>query len=260
MGNLASIDLDIPFYIDILRGKCIGFGGKLMSGKTYLSDCLMLYITKVSDVRVIRHSFGGELRSFIHHSVGIPVGQMKRNGELVTNGDRKRYAETLIEHLDGRFIFDADYIKQRLSSCSNYDDVYRFVLQYVGTEIYRTQVDTDHWVKAVERNLDSKAITIIDDIRFPNELNMVKNNGFALYSVMLENYGTSDDLVASHASEVSVQPEDFEMIYWNRKSSKPKPIIGQDVFNHAASGYYLFKQLKNNLNKEKFFIATIKST
>ena len=34
MNRLTLVNLDMDFYGDVLRGKCIGFGGKLGSGKS----------------------------------------------------------------------------------------------------------------------------------------------------------------------------------------------------------------------------------
>ena len=56
----------------------------------------------------------------------------------------------------------------------------RWVLQKVGTEIFRNQVNPDYWVEEMDETLyelieDGLSRFVIDDLRFPNEANFVKS-------------------------------------------------------------------------------------
>jgi hypothetical protein len=56
----------------------------------------------------------------------------------------------------------------------------RWVLQKVGTEIFRNQIDPNYWVEELHRTLhelldDGLSRFVIDDLRFPNEANFVKS-------------------------------------------------------------------------------------
>lgn len=59
----------------------------------------------------------------------------------------------------------------------------RFVLQYFGTELFRTHFHSDIWVAAVERQLSKYSNVVITDCRFPNEIAMLKKSGAKMIKV-----------------------------------------------------------------------------
>lgn len=264
MGWISLVDLDVEFYVNSLKGKCVGFGGKLGSGKTYLADALVDYINNNSSVVAVRRSFGDGLRDTAELKVGIPIREMKHNFDKVPFDTIFECMVKLQAHcIEMGFKYDIDYISDRLSLCGSYNDVYRFVLQYVGTELYRIQKSPDYWCDLLGNSLDQDVITVIDDIRFPNELNIVKNNGVSLYSILM-NSGppdVCDSQVERHASETSVGADQFEVIYWNTlRSGKSLHDIGKCGFNLAATYWYLFKVMNGEPEKEKILQKTVKSS
>lgn len=73
----------------------------------------------------------------------------------------------------------------------------REVLQFVGTDLFRTQIDPDIWVKSVfRRKYGENDVVIIADARFPNEAAFAKQNGL-LVKIEREN-GLGGDM---HISE-----------------------------------------------------------
>lgn len=55
----------------------------------------------------------------------------------------------------------------------------RFIMQRMGTDLLRDQLDKDVWIKSFEKwyqNVDYD-IVIIDDVRFENEINMIRRYG-----------------------------------------------------------------------------------
>jgi dephospho-CoA kinase len=53
----------------------------------------------------------------------------------------------------------------------------RQFLQLIGTELFRDNIDQDIWVKSLYLKIkDSLKEYVIPDVRFPNELNYLKNN------------------------------------------------------------------------------------
>jgi hypothetical protein len=117
----------------------------------------------------------------------------------------------------------------------------------------------DYWVNLLGQNLESDKITIIDDIRFVNELNVVKNNGISVYSIVLNAPPTSVvDLVENHASETSIGASDFEVMFYNLIGTE-RLSLGKAAFNLLSSYYYLFKCRKDEPNKEKLLRNTIKN-
>ena len=96
--------------------------------------------------------------------------------------------------------------------CS-YEEVYvqktkksRWLLQKVGTDIFRNQVDPDFWVKkmipVLQNALASGEKVVIDDIRFPNEVQLIKNlQGFI---VKVERTDYIDQAAGNHESETTL--------------------------------------------------------
>ena len=59
----------------------------------------------------------------------------------------------------------------------------RFVLQYFGTDLFRTHFHSDIWVIAVERQLSNYTNCVITDCRFPNEIEMLRTAGATVIKV-----------------------------------------------------------------------------
>lgn len=53
----------------------------------------------------------------------------------------------------------------------------RFILQQIGTELFRNHFHEDIWVAAVEKQLSLYDNVVITDCRFPNEAQMLQNKG-----------------------------------------------------------------------------------
>lgn len=96
----------------------------------------------------------------------------------------------------------------------------RRLLQALGTEVGRDMIGENTWTDIATRTIHEHWAqgrnVVIDGIRFPNELQMVKNLHGALVWVdrSAELRGVTEDL-ASHASEKSVGPDDFDYILKN---------------------------------------------
>jgi hypothetical protein len=62
----------------------------------------------------------------------------------------------------------------------------RYVMQYVGTDLFKKHFHTDIWVKIMENkinNLHNKQNIIISDCRFENEINMIISLGGKIIQV-----------------------------------------------------------------------------
>tara|TARA_R110000824_G_scaffold70834_3_gene181634 strand:+ start:83 stop:682 length:600 start_codon:yes stop_codon:yes gene_type:complete len=57
----------------------------------------------------------------------------------------------------------------------------REVLQFVGTDLFRNQLDPDIWVQSVYRKkYRDDDIVVVADARFPNECDFARNNGILI--------------------------------------------------------------------------------
>jgi hypothetical protein len=86
----------------------------------------------------------------------------------------------------------------------------REFMQYFGSEIGR-EIYLDVWVDALERDIQKSlsGIAIIDDCRFPNEVNKIKEMGGHVIRLTRDPY---KDNVDNHGSEKDLDPSVFD---WN---------------------------------------------
>jgi molybdopterin-guanine dinucleotide biosynthesis protein len=85
-------------------------------------------------------------------------------------------------------------------------DFSRMILQKIGTDIFRDQVDPDFWVKKLRtaiENLD-KQIVIIHDIRFKNEANLVIELGGRLIKILRNFEDDERKEFKNHRSETEI--------------------------------------------------------
>lgn len=76
----------------------------------------------------------------------------------------------------------------------------RFVLQHVGTELFRDWIP-DIWIKRAFQGMDEHSDYVIADCRFFNEVQAVKNAGGDVWRIDRASLGP---VVDEHASEVSL--------------------------------------------------------
>lgn len=97
----------------------------------------------------------------------------------------------------------------------------RELMQRIGTEIFRYQVDPDYWVKKMEAKIKEIYKTskirsiIIDDVRFINEANYVKHRGII---VRVERTSLQDN--DKHASETEQNKINHDICVHNDKGLK----------------------------------------
>lgn len=53
----------------------------------------------------------------------------------------------------------------------------RFVLQNIGTDVFRNHFHPDIWIACVEKQLTKYQKVVFTDCRFPNEIDMITNHG-----------------------------------------------------------------------------------
>lgn len=82
----------------------------------------------------------------------------------------------------------------------------RFVLQYIGTDIFRKHFHPNIWVSAVERKLSRYTNCVITDCRFPNEIEMLRSNNAIILKVTR---GELPQWYIDYNNNVIEQPDDI---------------------------------------------------
>lgn len=79
----------------------------------------------------------------------------------------------------------------------------RYVLQYLGTEVFRNHFHTDIWTKIVENQLSFYENIVVSDCRFANEIEMIKQNGGKIIQVHRDDHVL--DIGAKHLSKLPLE-------------------------------------------------------
>jgi hypothetical protein len=80
----------------------------------------------------------------------------------------------------------------------------RKLLQYMGTEMFRVLIDDSVWVRNASQRMEPDSSYIISDVRFPNEVDLLRNNfggRYLLIKVTRPGYDGKGVGIAGHASE-----------------------------------------------------------
>lgn len=97
-----------------------------------------------------------------------------------------------------------------------FDCTLRHMAQTLGTEWGRNLIHPNAWVMALYRRVTHGAtaytdpvVVFVPDVRFPNEAQLIRDNGFLLH--IQRNTGHQD----SHASETPLEIEDTDIVFQN---------------------------------------------
>lgn len=111
----------------------------------------------------------------------------------------------------------------------------RKMLQYIGTDLFRHNFNSDIWVKILEKKiLNNKSNIVISDCRFPNEIKMLKKNGAIIIRIIREQKNLSN----LHESDLALINEKYD-IKINNTGTK------QELYSKIFKKYkFIIKNLK----------------
>ena len=183
----------------------IAISGRKGSGKTTISNHL---IQKGFE----KISFATELKRLVAYLYNIDVAWLS---------DPIKKEEILKEPL----IWDEHMAAQmanligastKLNSTHKQFISIREALQYIGTEVLRSY-DNDFHVKSLIKYIDSNKNYVLDDVRFKNELKLLKSIGAICIYILRPYYF---DNYSNHISEVQLNRRDFDFVLINGRSEK----------------------------------------
>ena len=139
--------------------KLIGITGAISAGKDTIGDIL------------VNNFANWEKMSFASHLKDVTA--------LLFGMDRKMLAGETPEDRVKREQPDEFWSKKM-----GKDFTPRYALQFLGTNLLRNQLHQNIWVDCLERKiLASKKNIVITDVRFPNEIDMIRNIGGKIWRV-----------------------------------------------------------------------------
>jgi len=192
----------------IKNPRLIGLSGKARSGK----NTAAYYIQERLGEDASIDSFAGNLKRVCMEAFGFTANQVYGNEKLVVD--------------------------------SFWGNTPVYFLQKVGTELFRNMIDKDFWCKSLMKTVDrvleyEDNIIIIDDVRFPNEADAIKERGGILIRINREERpDTGRD--PNHPSEIALDDyEGFDYIIDNdgtiEELYNKLEVILEQYNNHQSS-------------------------
>ncbi len=167
--------------------RLLGIHGLKKSGKTTFAEAVKKHIDENYQYNVVKTGFAEPLKECC---------------KILFGGADKNYYGTDDEKNE-KAKFWEEVLGPKFAS-------YRNIMQSIGTDIFRDQVDKDFWLAVMLRKINYIKTTpcnlmICDDIRFTNEADFIKAKGGVIIKV--ESNRTSQNKDA-HSSEAGL-PIDF---------------------------------------------------
>ena len=103
-------------------------------------------------------------------------GKMGSGKSYLANKIAKKHGFTILSF--------AGKVKELAKELFNMKEKDRKLLQVLSQKL--KQIDENIWVNFLETQLDNYENIIIDDLRFPNEYEMLKRNGFTIINIKLD--------------------------------------------------------------------------
>lgn len=184
----------------------IGFAGKAASGKTtaarYIQGQLDSDIVILPMAQMLRQEVEDFIRT-VDGETNVPLIYGDQDDKVkIFYIDEQRAMEQC--PVWAGFMADHQEIQDRPGQTAV---SVRRILQWWGTEYRRTQ-DPDYWTKAWERKLSEynlrKTHILVDDVRFINELNVIKKHGGTFIKIERPGFNGANN----HSSENSLDGYD----------------------------------------------------
>jgi len=156
----------------------IGISGFQSSGKDTIADYL------VKEHGFVKLSFASALKDIV---------------AIIFGWSRERLEGLKVEDRQWREEIDPKWAKTLNIPCLTP----RYVLQYLGTEVFRNHFHKDIWTKIVENQLSFYENVVVSDCRFANEIEMIKQNGGKIIQVHRDDHVL--DIGAKHLSKLPLE-------------------------------------------------------
>ena len=185
-----------------------GIGGKARAGKGSIAKVF------IKDYNFIEINFADSLKSYCSQTFNLPLNTFNDDNlkdspisEHLTIDVLKRFLDVIEEdggiptsHIDLASIALIEFTSPR------------HILQHMGTEIARKLVCDDVWIRIFKSKVnESERHIVCSDVRFPNEVNAIKElGGHALYV----SRPSVEDAVRGHSSE-QLTSDSFDVIIDN---------------------------------------------
>lgn len=189
----------------------------------------MAYTDKVV-VLIVGHAGAGK------STLAKVIESQSRMSRCLAFADKIKKAVSVIFDIP-RYDLDEERVKKSEEPLSG--KTYREILQTLGTEWGRVCVDRDLWCKLTLKEVqdDVKSRTfIIQDCRFPNEVEIFKNSGLKCYVIKVDR-DDADGQGMHHESEKYISTIKADLVYRNALCERTKVLLQAKhwLLNHHST-------------------------
>lgn len=216
------------------KPRLIGFSGKIGTGKTTVCEMLTELLT-AHGLTVKTISFGMILKRKVAETFNFPL-EWCYSVEGKARSIKFSQPHYVLEEKILYMLNDATYKKQTTIIPYSRAMSVRNLLQWWGTEVCRYH-DEDYWVKEWTTVVDKAQafdVVLVDDVRFPNELQAVSMNPYFPGQVYRLTPYPGWNFYSSHESETALDSYDFGR-------NELKPSKGRKALYEVAE--FIFKQI-----------------
>ena len=201
----------------------IGLSGKMGTGKTTLASLLCVRLVATGKLTATRLSFGEAVKREVAERYGFPVEWCYSPA-----GKAKTFSTAAIvekEMLPPHMRFSPTRMTVRQA------------LQYYATDYMRSK-DPDHWIDKTAKDAEEARrggcrIIVVDDVRFPNELEYVQRYGVCYRILPYDGWQPSYE--SAHTSETALDRAQFDDSF--EPSYGELPILAERIADRVRALY-----------------------
>jgi hypothetical protein len=185
--------------------KVIGMCGKKGVGKNFVADLLKAELEN-SSIKVKQMAFAEPLKEFLITCLGL-----NREWTYGSDNDKNNPTNVRWETMDA-------CIKAKYPGKTGFM-THREVMQIFGTDVMRDNWDKNIWVNTLNRRIEQTdaEFVIVTDVRFPNEIEILKARGGRIWLVDGPQRGGEAAKKDKHASEMLTEtPVQYDVVILNR--------------------------------------------
>lgn len=180
--------------------KIIGINGKISSGKSTMS-AIIKSLLENQNIQIEEKMFAFKLKQIVSILTGCEIKDLE-NQEF----KNKPLGEEWYKFVSTKSINDIPIGPDMIGIETKYEVLtYRSLLQKIGTEAMRDCIHENIWVNALSSDLKEDKNYVISDMRFPNELQAIKDRGGI--TIRITRPGTA---VGTHPSETALDNSTFD--------------------------------------------------
>jgi hypothetical protein len=167
------------------------------------------------------------------------IGKMRSGKDEAANYIKSKYGGNILKFADPLYEIEAAIFKIVGIPIPEDKTKRRRLLQFIGTEWGRETIDPDLWIKLMDNKIMANRLLtdnfmMVTDVRFPNEVEVLRQHGFAIIQIQ-----RPDDFriaagatLGNHASEVSLDAyTDFDIKILNN-------VDGLDAYHRTVDDVY----------------------